>query len=144
MKTSNTPASPTINVVEFDSTEHKFGGYGLHGWQYVTAMIQLHPNGPTSASYIDTGCTMNTIGRELLHQQLPDITIQPKMSPIIVGGVAQGTHHCNKYARLDICLQRPLIASIHRDEHIVDGMKVKLLIGIDVIGPKRIVLDMPQ
>ena len=65
-------------------------------------------------------------------------------SSITVRGVSQGTYSCMEYTRLDIYLQGNSIALIHRDVHVVDGMKAKMLIGMDIIGPERIVIDTPQ
>ena len=131
-------------IVESDATESKTGGYGFRGWQYITAMIQLRPRGPVEAVCLDTGCTMSIIDREFLLKQVPKATIRRMASPITVRGVGQGTHSCNKFARLDLYLQGNPIALIHRDVHVVDGLKAKLLIGMDIIGPERIILDIPQ
>ena len=62
-------------------------------------------------------------------------------SPITVRGVAQGVHRCNEFAKLDIYLQGTSTALIRRDVHIVDGLKAKMLIGMDIIGPERIIID---
>ena len=143
-KHPNASTSLTNEVVESDVTNDKIAGYGFRGWQYVTAMIKLRQDGPTESICIDTGCTMSIIGREFLQQQLPKAEVRRMTSPITVRGVGQGTHSCNEYVQLDIYLQGSLIALIHRDVHIVDGMKAKILIGMDVIGPEKINLDIPQ
>ena len=107
-------------------------------------MVKLHANGTPEPICLDTGCTMSIIDREFLLQQVPEMTVQRMASPIIVRGVGQGTHSCDEFARLDIYLQGSPVALIHRDIHIVDGMKAKMLIGMDVIGPEKIILDIPQ
>lgn len=87
---------------------------------------------------------MSIIDRKFLLQQLPKATIQRIASPITVKGVGQGNHRCNEYVRLDIHLQRIPIALIQRDVHVVEGMKAKILIGMDIIGPEKITLDIPR
>lgn len=64
-------------------------------------------------------------------------------STITVRAVA-GTHSCKEYTRLSIYLMGTPSALIHRDVLIVDGLKAKLLIGMDIIGPERIAINTPQ
>ena len=87
---------------------------------------------------------MSIIDREFLLKQAPEIMIRRMASPIMVRGVGQGMHNCNEFAQLDLYLQGNPIALIHRDVHIVDGLKAKLLIEMEIIGPERIILDIPQ
>ena len=144
IKPRNDQAISKDEIVESDATEDMTGGYGFRGWQYVTAMVRLRPNAATESVCIDIGCTMSIIDREFLRQQAPEVTIQQMGSPITVRGVAQGTHSCKEHVQLDIYLQETPTALIHRDVHVVDGMKAKLLIGMDIIGSERIVIDTPQ
>lgn len=134
----------TNNIVESDVTENRIGGYGFRGSQYVTALIKLQKNGVAQSVCIDTGCTMSIIDRDFLLQQAPEVIIRHMASPITVRGVGHGIHACKEYIRLDIYLQGSLNALIHRDVYVVDGMKAKMLIGMDIIGSEKIILDIPQ
>ena len=141
---ASTPEDSRSEIVESDATDDRISGYRFREWQYVTAMVRLHAKGTSEPICLDTGCTMSIIDREFLLQQVPEVIIQRMASPIMVRDVGQGTYSCNEFARLDIYLQENPIALIHRDVHIVDKMKAKMLIGIDIIGSERIVLDIPQ
>ena len=65
-------------------------------------------------------------------------------SPITVQGIAEGSHSCKEYTRIDIYVQGNPIALIHRDVHIVDGLKAKFLIGMDIIGPESIIINVQR
>ena len=149
-RTGRTPSNARVealeSIIESDATDEVKGGCGFRGWQYVTAMIKLQATTTATAEPVclDTGCTMSIIDREFLRLQAPETKIQQMASPITIRGVGQGTYRCNEFARLDIYLQGSPTALIHRDVHIVDGLKAKMLIGVDIIGSERIIIDVPR
>lgn len=131
-------------IIESNTTNDRAAGYGFRGWQYVTVKIQLRREGDIEPVCLDTGCTMSIIDRDFPFQQRPDIRIQHMASPVTVRGIRQGTHRCNAFVRLDIYLQGNPTALIHRDVHIVEDLKAKMLIGMDIMGAEGIVLDIPH
>ena len=133
-------------VVKSNSTDLQKDGYGFRGWHYVTAMARLDPARPATAVCLDTGCTMSLIDRAFLMEEAPAVRIQQMASPIPVRGISSTVHQCSEYAIVDLFLpgKDGRIAKITREVHLVDTLKAKLLIGVDILAPEGIVTDLPR
>jgi hypothetical protein len=60
-------------------------------------------------------------------------------SQIQIKGIEAETHQCEKYADLAIYLSGDKIRTIVIEEvHIVKDLKVKMLVGLDILGPKNL------
>jgi len=66
------------------------------------------------------------------------------LSPIQVKGIGAKTHQCEKYADLAIYLSgdKTRTTVIEQEVHIVKDLKVKMLVGLDILGPKKISIMM--
>jgi len=63
---------------------------------------------------------------------------------IQVKGIKAKTHQCEKYADLAIYLSgnKTRTAVIEQEVHIVKDLKVKMLVGLNILGPKKISIMM--
>ena len=67
--------------------------------------------------------------------------------PINVRGIGLARHSIDEYTVLDIYILgevsgRKVKAYIRREVYLIDNLKIKILIGIDIIAPKKISLDL--
>ena len=133
-----------------DATDLRSNGYGFRGWHYVTALIALSTNATPTDLCLDTGCTMTLIDRKFLHEQTPNTRIKYLDSTIAVRGVGAGKHHTNEFAVVNLYLSGThpdgsnAVAVITREAHVVDDLNARMLIGMDILGPEAVVLDIPQ
>jgi hypothetical protein len=83
---------------------------------------------------------MSLIDKVFLKEQWLDARIQNLTDPINVRGVGDTTHQCNTFAVLDLYIPgktasgKVTTALITR---VVDKLKAKVLMGMDIIGPER-------
>ena len=132
-------------VVKSAADGAKGDGFGFRGWHYATVEARLcTPSGLDYAICLDTGCTMSLIDRTFLTEAAPDIPTRRMASPISVRGLGTTNHNTNEYVLLRIYIPGldGRLALIERELHVVDDLRAKVLIGIDVLGPEGIILDM--
>ena len=118
-------------------------GFGFRNWHYVTAGIKLSENGATEQVCLDTGCSLTLIDRAFLMEHLPGIKIRTMAVPINVRGIGSDKHATAEYVILPIYLpgeskEGPADAFFEREAHIVEGLKAKMLLGVDIMGPEGI------
>ncbi len=140
------PPGPTLVRSIASPSPHVSTGYGFRGWRYATALAKLALTAKEEPICLDTGCTMSLIDRSFLKEQVPDILIKRTPSPIVVRGLGTGTHRCDEYAVLTIYLpgNNDRLAVIIREVHIVNNLKAKMLVGIDILVPEDISIMLPS
>lgn len=124
------------------------GGYGFRGYRYATVIVCFEWRGKTHEICIDTGCTMSLIDRNFLKQLIEEgliVDIQKMPTPMKVRGLGTNQHDASEYARIAIYLpgsEGKGTALITREVHIVDNLSANILIGIDIMKPEGMVLDL--
>lgn len=125
-------------------------GYGFRNWHYVTAGVKLHHDSPVEQVCLDTGCSLTLVDRAWLLQQAPNTQIRQMASPLTVRGIGTDKHATADYAILDLVIPgtdqagKPVEAVLTREAHIVEGLKAKMLVGVDVMGPEEIDIFMAK
>ena len=133
-------------IVESSASDHHEPGYGFRGWHYAEASIAHSPDGEAKKACIDSGCTMALTDRDHL-DTIPHGEIKKTPQPIRVRGIGAREHDSSEYTELDFYIHgkkadgTPAIAHFKREVHIVDDLKAKMLIGMDIMGPEGIALD---
>ena len=150
----STPSIVRSTAVEPPSSRQ---GYGFKGFRYATAEARIGtPSdiperltkedilGSTSPICLDTGCTMSLVDRNFLLSNCPNIKISTMATPMEVRGIGSASHAANQYALVDFCLpgNDGRIAYFQREVHLVDNLKANLLLGIDILAPEGIVMDL--
>lgn len=136
-------ADAISNVIRSTTPAEANPGYGFRNWHYMEFSLQMSRNSPLSIVCYDTGCTMSLIDKAFLYKQCPDVKVQTLSDAINVRGVGDATHQCNTFAVLDFYIpgreasSKAVLAQISREVHIVDTLKAKVLVGMDIIGPER-------
>ena len=133
-------------IVKSTSTDTPVEGYAFRGYHYVTAMVMLAPTGPAHALCFDTGCTMSLIDRGFLLDSLPDADVKRMPSPMTVKGIGSRRYKASEFTKVKLYLQgkNGKIALIDRELYIIDNLSAKALIGIDIIKPEDMVIDLAK
>ena len=97
---------------------------------------------------MDTGCGVSLVDRAWLHTLLPEVKISKISSPLKVRGVGANRHETDKFVVIPIYFPgkkidggTEVLAKVQRELHIVDELRAHMLVGNDIIGPERIVVD---
>ena len=111
--------------------------------------IQLSLEGALQTVCLDTGCTMSLVDRSFLKSLLPSVESMTLKESITVRGIGSATYPCNEFVHLSIFFQVKAkgvsrIACIKRDFYIVEKLKAKMLLGMDIIGPEQISTDIKK
>ncbi len=122
-------------------------GLSFRSQYYATLYIQFILSSPASIVYIDSGYTITLIDRIFFIDIFPNKEIKKIELPINVRGIGLARYSIDEYTVLDIYILgevsgRKVKAYIRREVYLIDNLKIKILIGIDIIAPKKISLDL--
>ena len=88
---------------------------------------------------------MSLIDRRFLQANLPNAEITRFQNAVRVRGIGDKVHDCHEYATFDLYLPGDSkVARISRGARVVDDLKAKMLIGMDIIGPEGISVHIPS
>ena len=87
---------------------------------------------------------MSLIDRAFLSENHPTAEIKKMPTPMTVRGIGSNKHEASEYVRIKMYLpgKNGMTALIEREFHVVDNLAAKALIGIDIMKPEGIVLDL--
>ena len=141
-------SEPTSSVIiESDSPDLSGTGMAFNKWHYATASVAFSIGGIAFSMCIDSGCTMSLIDRSFLKEQIPKATIQRVNRPIGVRGIGSSRYTTDKFVVIDLFIKgivdgKNATAHLKREAHLVNNLKAKFLVGIDILAPERISLDL--
>ena len=86
---------------------------------------------------------MTIIDKDFLKEVVPDAVIKKMASTVSIRGVGPRKHSSVDYAIIDLYLpgKERCITAIHQEVHIVEGLKAKMLIGIDILCRKSFTIN---
>ena len=138
-------AEITEDVIRSTSSDTPTPGYAFRGYHYVVAKVQLSAEGPLFDLCFDTGCVMSLIDRQFLRQNLPTIAVKKMPTPMTVKGIGDRRHEASEYVKIDMYLPgKEKRALIQRELHIVDNLSAKALIGIDIMKPEAMIINLSR
>ena len=132
------------------STADQGTGFGFRSWNYAMAKVRLTKIGEEDDVCLDTGCGVTLVDRLWLMRLLPLAAISKMSSPLKVRGVGSSQHETSEYVITPCYFPgideqgNDVLACIRREIHIVDGLRAKMLIGNDFIGPEGITIDVAK
>jgi len=87
---------------------------------------------------------MSLVNREFLMKQALKTIIKQMSSLIQIKDIKTEIHQCEKYANLVIYLSddKTRTIVIEQEVHIVKDLKVKMLVDLDILSPKKIFIMM--
>jgi len=134
-----TPTNPVAAAKDIGT------GYGFRNWHYVTAKARLSDEATPEPICLDTGCSVTLLDRTFFKSQHTKVEIRTMATPIPVRGIGSDKHMTSEYVIVPIHLagtvgpnQQEVEAIITREAHLVDGLKAKMLVGMDIMGPEQI------
>jgi hypothetical protein len=107
-------------------------------WRYASTVVGLTDQQKLLVACLDTGCVMTIIDAELAKSLgLP----MQKCTPVPVAGIGS-RHLSSAFVTLDLYFRgADNAACIPIEAHLVENLKAKLLIGMDIIGHEGFRLD---
>ena len=121
-------------------------GYGFRGWRYASCRVALTKTGKLQSACIDSGCTISLIDRKFLKANAPDAKIMKMNSLMTVKGLGSVIHQADKFVIIDLYLPTfsNKVAHMSREFHLVDDLKVNMIIGIDIMVIEGMILNLPE
>jgi len=122
-------------------------GLSFRSWHYATLCILFMLDSPASIVCVDSGCTMTLIDRVFFTDIFPTKEVKKTELPINVRGIGSARNSTDEYAVLDMYIPgevsgRKVKAHIRREVHLVDNLKAKMLVGMDILAPEKMSLDL--
>ena len=109
--------------------------------------MKLQPDADETDTYLDSGCGVSLADRTWLQSNLPDLKVLKMASSLKVRGVGANKYETDKFVVMSVYFPckaqdgNKVLAYIRREFHLVDDLRTQILIGNDVIGPEKIVID---
>lgn len=91
---------------------------------------------------------MTLVDKEWLCKHTPDEKILKMAVPLRVHGIGTSKHESDEFVSMAIYFlgvdkhKQLVYACIHREMHLVNGLKANMLVGKDIIMPKSIMIDL--
>ncbi len=130
--------------IKFTAKRKDIKGYEFKDWRYAIALTRLTSEEKNKLICLNTECIMSLVNKEFLMKQALKTIIKWMPSSIQIKGIETETHQCEKYTNLAIYLSGDKIRTIviEWEVHIVKDLKMKMLVGLDILGPKKIFIMM--
>ncbi len=142
--------SPLIESNVERISDSSSDGLGFRAWHYAAVPVALTWHGVATPICIDSGCTMSLIDRAFLEEHARETEVKHIKVPISVRGIGATRHLTNEYVVLDLYIHGEIpgqgIATAHlqREAHVVDNLKAKLLLEVDILTPEGMRLDFQE
>ncbi len=132
------------SIIQSDSAKPLTApGYAFTGYKFATAKCQIG-DGEFFDACLDTGCTATLADADFVKSLLPDLTVHSMTTMLNVRGIGSQKHLANRWVLLKMKFLglNKQILEIEREVHLVDNLKAKLLIGIDILHPEGIIINL--
>ena len=134
-----------LTIVKSTAPRLKFNdGLGFRSWHYVTAHVKLFKQADPMPVCLNTNYSVTLIDRAFLASQCPNIKIAQMAFSLLVRGIGFNKHSILNYVLVSIYIPgtdtsgNRVKTFITREAHVIDNFKAKILIGINIMGPKSI------
>ena len=119
--------------------------YSFRNWHYAMILISLKLNEDFKSVCFDTKCSVFLIDRQFVQQVIKalDILIKVMTSSISVREIDQNAHFIFEFVVLSIYIsevveEKSATAMITREYHIVNDLRVNMLVGMNVMSLEMI------
>ena len=117
--------------------------FGFRSYYFLTLFIVLSIVVIAFLVCLDTGYLVILINRAFLLKQVLGIYIRTIASPISIRGIGSNYYTTREYVLLEIYLpskyySKDVRTKLTREAYLIDGLKVKILLGTNIIGPEKI------
>ena len=140
--------SYSVEIIDSNFIETNLGTrLAFRGWNYAHILIRLLLDVIDEEICIDIGCGITLADRSWLLELLSHVKIRRITLSLRVKGLGSAMHDTAKYVLISMYISVikeddiKVLCRIHREIHLVDNLKAHMLLSNDVIGSKKIVLD---
>lgn len=135
-----------IPVMESANKKKEYNGFAFRTHHYASVKGSLVLWGLNHEFCMDSGTFMSLIDRIFLMEQQSNAVKQRTSLSIKIRGIRAKVHDSSEFVVLDFCLYgkhhgETAIARLKAEFHLVDDLKAKVLIGMDVMRPEGMILD---
>ena len=119
-------------------------GYRFCSWQIATTNGYVELNKPVSIK-LNTACRMSIASKEWIANNALNTIVKPMEEPFTICGIGSD-HLSTSYVLINLHLPgthngKTAIAKIRTEIYIVDQLPAGILIGMDILGPYKFILD---
>ena len=133
-------------IITSSSLSNKNDDYEFRNWKYVTILIIIAYLNAIKNFCIDIDCIMFLMNRKWFHVLIFHVIIRKIVNSIIVKDIENKQHFNFDYAILDFYIESKIkkkfvIGHLKRNVHIMNDLKTKMLIDINIICSKIIIVN---
>ena len=133
-------------IIEFIVEQVVNTGLAFRKWYYVELSVSFFKRGVITIICVNFECTISLIDKVFLREVLFDIYVKKTKLPVTIRGVKSVLYFINDYCLLDLYIpkifnSKKTIDYIRREIYIVDDLKTKMFIKIDILELKRMQID---
>lgn len=162
-----TPFNTSISIIESNASRSDLGsGYDFRSWNFAITSVSLRSDtlkndaittdiSPASTpeeaieytECMNTGCSPTIVDRVWLERQLSNAKIHKMALPLKVRGIGTSKHETDEYVTEPLYFPATntagdnIIACVRRELHIVEDLRINILIDNDIIESEDITLD---
>lgn len=140
----------TVEVIQSDAPPESQPGLGFKSWRYSTVKASIGKPDSLHDICADSGCGASLVDREFLAREVPDFAKRVKQiaDPVKVKGIGGSQLETKDYLPIEFQLPgtlpsgSPAVACFTRHAFIVDSLRAQVLLGNNILGPEKMVLDL--
>ena len=134
-------------VIIFIVTSNKSDEYEFKNWKYVIVKITIVYQKIMKNLCLNIDCIMSLIDKQWLHVLIFDIVIKQIVDSMTVRKIENREHFNFDYVNVNLYLKDKLkkktfIVYIKRDVHVVDNLRVKMLIDTNIMCSKKMIVNL--
>ena len=150
VRTPTVTRSEKLPIIESSeqSNPDNLAGFAYRGHEYTKADTRFSPEGEDVLICLDPGCPIILGDREFLRQHVPDFEklINRTPHPIPVRGLGNKITESSEYLITDVYFkgligEKESLAKLSMEIHVTEDLRTNMLVGTDVLNPKRMMLD---
>ena len=136
-------------IIKFVVSSNKNDDYDFRNWKYCTIKIIVTHENVMKNLCLNIDCAMSLIDRKWLHVLLSNVVVRQIAEFVMIREIDDREHFSADYVNLDFYIDdkiknKSIIVHIKRDVHIVDNLKIKILIDFDIICSKEMIVDLQK
>jgi hypothetical protein len=134
-------------IVKPERKPHMGTGYTFCGYKFAEARIQPSTSAEDQWVCIDSGCRMTMADEKWFQASFPKSHIATMPTPVRIKGIATDAHVSNLYSVVTIFVPgqqhgKSVLMELELEVHLVQGLKCHRLIGVDMLKPYGMSLDL--
>ena len=150
LKSQNSPTAGDLELIESTASSSPSNGMAFRSWHYLTGLFSLSQEAVPEPGCLDTGCPMSMADRLFLKRLMPSYKIEKHEAPITLRGIGTNRYSTNEWTTVSFFMKgktpegKPVMIKFTHDIHVVDNLKANLLVGMDILGPEGVIIDLPN